>query len=641
MLSCYKLTKTFGNQLVISSFSYNFNNTGFYLLYGESGSGKTTFLNILAGLIPFDEGRVNVFEHSFFDQVDQGLIASNYDYITQDTYFVDFLTVWDNLKMIVDDEGLIQKTLVRFGLELQAKQYPRTLSGGERQRLAIARSMIGGKKILFLDEPTASLDRDNKHKVFQVLSEIKNEVLIICSSHDTEARAYADNIIEFHKCNQLTDKEPTQSKKRKKKTCYRENSTKKKAPLICFLKQWFKSKQRNRLAEIKLGVFVTISLCLCLLADTPEHKVNANNEYTYRINMLVLDTAGKDAIGYNELKQMDSVVDVVLDYAGGVPETPVDREDYPSGLLPSEDYEMGIKALPFEPSVFRLANRIAYGSYFTSENQIILSAEEAERLMPGNHEKLIGQTVIKRFYEIGQVELQIVGIFDELNKFEEMYFSGMEIPTSGWYINSKFTEKYIDNVEFFMGKTSQRRYLLFFDSYNDVMSFMEENEESLKTQGAWIKTGIGLDHGPHKDAYILMFMFSLPLSIFLAFFAILFYLNVLKTEIAYNNHFISVFNYAGYPIKRVIRSFIALNVLRILVIGLFASICATAIVLAINALNLNYVWVEFQIFTVNIPILLAFISFLVVSAVIATNSFLKRLKYMNWYENLISQRDII
>lgn len=199
MILCSKVSKSYEKNKIIDSFSYSFNDTGFYLLMGESGSGKTTLLNILSGLLSFEGGTIYYDGQNYIKQVSNEQLMYKIDYVTQDSFFVDFLCVMDNLRLVCADENRIIDVLRQFGLKNVSNKMPSVLSGGEKQRLAIVRSLLNSKKILLLDEPTASLDRENKFAVFDLLKKLKDKILIICTTHDKEAKPYADYVIEFPK----------------------------------------------------------------------------------------------------------------------------------------------------------------------------------------------------------------------------------------------------------------------------------------------------------------------------------------------------------------------------------------------------------------------------------------------------------
>ena len=116
MIICKNVSKVYSNIKVIDSTSVTFSDVGFYLLSGESGSGKTTFLNVLSGMIPFDSGTIKIGDTEFEGRVDASAYEDGYDYITQDTYFVDYLTVFENLSILSDDESRIDSALEEFGL---------------------------------------------------------------------------------------------------------------------------------------------------------------------------------------------------------------------------------------------------------------------------------------------------------------------------------------------------------------------------------------------------------------------------------------------------------------------------------------------------------------------------------------------
>lgn len=650
MIKCNNIYKIYNNDIIIENFEYEFQNTGFYLLFGESGSGKTTFLNILSGLLPYEKGQISIDDVEFEHCINKDFMADKSDYITQDAFFIDFLTVADNLKMINDNEEYVAKMLDKFGLLSKLQEYPAKLSGGEKQRLALVRSLVRGKKILLLDEPTASLDMDNKLQIFEMLSRIKDEVLIICSSHDRMAMDYADEIIRFekkhNKCSDAEKNDVTQTGDRHNKNIEisREN---KKTKAFYFLNKWFSSKYKSKVSTILFGLFLTIAMSMCLLADDPQKKIDTNIEYLYKVNMCSLVTHEEEPGEYDRLCNIDGIEDVVIEYGLSVPTGEIAEDGFT--IINSGTYEVYMPVLPSDKDAFKLSDKIKYGSYFTGENQIILSPEMAEKLMGSSQEKLIGETIEKEFYGIGTVELEIVGIFDYFNEFEKEYMKALGVSIADgeyynkldyeslWYINSDFMKQYADNEEFY--NDGQRGYALYFDSYSSMKEYYNENYQFYRDRGDSLL--MGLQNGKLLGLFDLLYMVFRPLSICIALFSVIFYITLIKTELTYNNKFISVMDYSGYKTKKVINTFIILNWLHLLKICSISVIIALCITRLANAVNERIILFEFRIFSEDIKMLLVFAGALLVVSIVFIYAFLNRFKKINWYENIIRNRDLI
>lgn len=636
MIVCRDILKQYGRQVVLADFSCEFADTGFYLLYGESGSGKTTFLNILSGMLPFDGGTVTVNGTAFHTLVEPGRGGIDFDYITQDTFFADFLTVFDNLRLISQDDTRIAEVLKRFGLAEAGNQYPATLSGGERQRLAFARACLSGKKVLFLDEPTASLDEENKKAVFELLHRMKQDTLIICSSHDAVAKDYADETIAFEKCPQTRDVQPAPPLPQRR--CKAPGKPKS-AHCMRYLSKWFTSSKRTQRSDWKFCFFLVLAFLLLMLGDLPAHKQEMNLAHSYRVNALVLTTCSKEGSDYATLEKMPGVKKVVLSYGGSTPmgvDSPVADG---SGMLLLPDYEISLYTLPFEREFFPLAGKIAYGSYFTADNQVLLSNAEAEKLSPGNHEALIGSTITKNIYSLGDTRFEIVGVLGKLNEFEKNYLLSLEMEDGGIYFNSRLTQRFVDDNSYY--RSGQRTYHLYFDSYGELSSFYSRYHDTFESKGEHLSLATRLNVGKQMDMLQMMAIVLLPLSAFITLFTILFYSSLLKTEIAYNNRFIAVFEYAGYGINGVISRLALLYVVKLLILSAISFLAAFATAQMVNGLNRSVVFIGFQPFTVNLPILAAFVLLVAVCALAGAFVSLRRLRIGSWYDNLIHQRDLL
>lgn len=181
-------------------------------LVGASGSGKSTLLTIAAGLQSASDGHVlfageNLTEMNS-EQV-RKIRASQFGFVFQFAHLVPFLTVEEQLKLMLDvsqtkltkheQRKEVDNMLTLVGLEHRKKAYPASLSGGEKQRVAIARALIHKPKVLFADEPTASLDSKRSRDVMKLIQELTKSLNIttLIVTHDEEMLAYADQVIKM------------------------------------------------------------------------------------------------------------------------------------------------------------------------------------------------------------------------------------------------------------------------------------------------------------------------------------------------------------------------------------------------------------------------------------------------------------
>ena len=644
MIACENVTKSFSDQVILNSFSFTFEDRGFYLLFGESGSGKTTFLNILSGFLDFEGGEIKWDSRTFTGRVRRSEIENECDYITQDSFFADFLSVSDNLRLICDSDEKIAAMLDRFGLSDKAEQMPTTLSGGERQRLAIARALLNGKRVLFLDEPTASLDEENKTTIFELLAKLSQSMLIICSSHDMLAKEYADTVIPFTKVHKkdIVHSESSSLKTKTEQKAGKQKTSGRKANLNTFLRKYFRSGQKSKKAAILFTVFLVLSSCLCLLADTPAHKTDSCIKNLYKINFLTVTTKNKTR--WDEIAAgSDDIRSVVLNYSGSCPDGADDLgEDVI--MRPAPDYEMSLSVLPFDKDVFKLSDNVRCGSYFTDRDQIILSSDMAAALYPSAPEKLIGEHISKNVYGLGDVNFEIVGIFDPFDDFEKQYLKAMGVDieigneysyNDLFFVNSKITDALEDDKAFFMG--DKRTYQLYFDSFRDMKAYYDKYADRLDVRTvSYDSVDVSM-----KFTFEAMAITLLPLAGFMVFFSTLFYIALKKTEFVYNNRFVAVFEYSGYDKKKVISRFILLNLLELVRLMLIAEAAAFLLTSAVNLLSGRMIWVYFQLFTYNIWLIFLFNAFILLVSALAFNIMFRRVKVSSWYDNLIAARDLI
>ncbi|EGD6049239.1 ABC transporter ATP-binding protein [Escherichia coli] len=187
--------KTFSGRNIISNLNINIPKNQFTIITGASGVGKSTLLNII-GLIDLSycgKYLFNGLDVSNIDYKEQLFLRGRYfGYIFQDSLINEKQTVLRNLLSITDlrkqseYKYVISDLLKKVGLHDICPETPASLlSGGEKQRLALARALIKSPQILLADEPTASLDNDNKIKVMDIMLDYhKNGGTVIMITHD-------------------------------------------------------------------------------------------------------------------------------------------------------------------------------------------------------------------------------------------------------------------------------------------------------------------------------------------------------------------------------------------------------------------------------------------------------------------------
>lgn len=189
-----------GERNVLNGVNLKLNSTGLYGIVGRSGCGKSTLINIISGLDTTTSGEI-LLDGVDYSKYNQKLV-DNVSVIYQDYHLLDELNVIDNIKIAIELGGgkfnykEVHKTMVELGIDELEKRNVQFLSGGESQRVAIARSYMSGKPIIVADEPTGNLDRENAHKVFQMLRKISETKLVIIVSHDRGLiQHYIKNVI--------------------------------------------------------------------------------------------------------------------------------------------------------------------------------------------------------------------------------------------------------------------------------------------------------------------------------------------------------------------------------------------------------------------------------------------------------------
>lgn len=176
------LCVSYGKNAVYQNFSLETDDKNVTCILGESGCGKTTLLNAIAGLVAHT-GTISPVSISC---------------VFQTPRLVPNLTVLENLKLIGAEEEKANELLQKVGLDGKSGAYPATLSGGERQRVSLCRAFIYPADLILMDEPFSSLDLKTKLSVMNLFKELRSEsgrgALFV--THDIDEALYlSDRIV--------------------------------------------------------------------------------------------------------------------------------------------------------------------------------------------------------------------------------------------------------------------------------------------------------------------------------------------------------------------------------------------------------------------------------------------------------------
>lgn len=212
-----EVRKTFTNgeieEEILKGITLSLNEGEVTALVGASGSGKSTLLTIAAGLQPASNGQI-IFDGKYMTAMSSEQIrkirASKFGFVFQFAHLVPFLTVEEQLMLMLDvsestlskqaRKAEVDKILQSVEMAHRKNAYPSSLSGGEKQRVAIARAIIHKPKVLFADEPTASLDSKKSKDVMLLIRDLTKTLNIatLMVTHDEEMLSYVDHVIKMN-----------------------------------------------------------------------------------------------------------------------------------------------------------------------------------------------------------------------------------------------------------------------------------------------------------------------------------------------------------------------------------------------------------------------------------------------------------
>ncbi len=204
----YEYRNSYQTVKAVGGVSCEFEQGKVYAIVGSSGSGKTTFLSLLAGLDKPTEGEIDFGGKSTSDIDRDSYRLDHVSVIYQNFNLFQHLTVLENtvyplyVRKVPKVEALAaaKEKLLGVGIrEDQFRRRPNMLSGGEQQRVAIARALAAGSEIILADEPTGNLDSANSRNIVEILQKLAHEEgrCVIIVTHDPAVADAADIVLRM------------------------------------------------------------------------------------------------------------------------------------------------------------------------------------------------------------------------------------------------------------------------------------------------------------------------------------------------------------------------------------------------------------------------------------------------------------
>lgn len=191
----------------LSSVDLKLPDTGLVGIVGPSGSGKSTLMYCLSTLKTPTEGKIFYNGKDIVNTGDkrrEELRRKEFGFVFQKHYLVPYLSALENVIVAADksENGKVvseraAEAMSKLGLkDRDMRKRPSKLSGGQCQRVAVARAMINSPKVLFADEPTASLDHTNSYALMKILKDYSKDRLVLVITHDRSVLKDADMTVE-------------------------------------------------------------------------------------------------------------------------------------------------------------------------------------------------------------------------------------------------------------------------------------------------------------------------------------------------------------------------------------------------------------------------------------------------------------
>ncbi|MHA0315225.1 ATP-binding cassette domain-containing protein [Mesomycoplasma ovipneumoniae] len=436
MIKIQNLTKKIDDRFIFSSLNLEIPSNKVTFVVGESGIGKTTLINLIAGFTKKDSGNI-----SFFDENGSEIKKPLVDVVFQDFNLIEKITSNDNILIgnnvinkLLDKNALNQNANLMSIKTEQLEQKVNNLSGGERQRIAILRSLSRDSSFILLDEPTRNLDIENAKIVFENLANISKNKTILVVSHNLDlAKKYADKIVYIEKnkiSEEIFDKNGQNQPLIAKNSDLNYQKTAKNSKLSKIKQEFktgflltitdFKSKLTSSILFLLLFLTSFFGTLLFGVLNLNISSANLQNTIEYQLDSVVItkkSNAETNTFSTDEITKLQKdnpkIVKIVPIFNfPKVTFTYGDKTEFDSSV----DY---IDESDFFKKRFIFDNKTLVGRNIQNKDEVIISKSLATKF---NIEKPNNQKISVSSFRNTAVDLKVVGI-SSLSTLDRLNFS--------------------------------------------------------------------------------------------------------------------------------------------------------------------------------------------------------------------------
>lgn len=430
MLKTQNITKEYQkDKPILKNINIIFRKNEFVSILGESGSGKSTFLNILGCLDTKYQGELflnnkNITKRNkkYYDKLHNKKIG----FVFQNYNLIDNYSVYKNIEIVLligkkkNKKEQIHKILTKIGLLNKKNELVKNLSGGEKQRIAIARALINDPDIILLDEPTGALDSKTSIEIMNLIKELSQNKLVIMVTHNEYiAKHYSTRIITIKDGEFISDTNPCI----KEKTEEEQNKNKVGLSLINSLRISIKNLKLKPIRNILTILGFSISLIGILLVFSISSgftnqidllKQNTLNNYPIVINSKVENKEKNDnVIKKYKTKNINNIDNNIIEY--------ISKINTNNLLGITYNYEYKFNVISKNNNIYKYSNNLPFiaipndNEYLEKNYKVItgkLPENENEILIKLDNNNYINEELINLF----DIENETITTEELLNK---------------------------------------------------------------------------------------------------------------------------------------------------------------------------------------------------------------------------------